>query len=156
MTIIAVILICFIAHVIRDGYPSLGAGMTFFARLLGALLCVGAGYLAGQLWGAALGSCIGIGFWTDWHHADGQQARNWKDAGWLAVSGISSLALFAIGSVVVHRAPVFALVGLAGLAKPPIWFLCWKYVPQGHVFQPTRVAAGVFGAVVGAALWGVI
>lgn len=149
------LLLFIIGHVIRDGFPSFGPGETTLARTVGGLACAAGGSMISfSIWGALAGLCVGIGFWVDHDHAEGQQARNLSDAFYLAISGISSLIPLALMLLVWHWPNFYNLLVLAfGLAKIPIWFGCWAVVPQGPILQPTRVAAGLFGLTVGIAVW---
>lgn len=155
----ALILLCGLlfaaGHLIRDGYPALGT--THGARALGAFLC-GLGALAatGDFKVAGI-AFLGIlaGFYTDQKHGEGQQARDIEDAAWLLVSGVTSLIPLALLLLVIN--PVSSLVCIAAaLAKPAIWFACWRVFKADTVSfsQPTRVAALAFGFVVGCAFAG--
>lgn len=146
MTYAIAVLLITAAHVYRDGFPRLGS--TTLARSLASFLCLAAGAIAFDSWqGAVLGLSIGIGFWTDRKHAEGQRARGWVDAGWLASSGLTSLAPLAVAAGVLLN-PWLAFLALVGLAKVPIWFLTMRYLPS----HQNRWAAVAFGFVVGAAL----
>lgn len=149
------LLLFFIGHVIRDGFPSFGPGETTLARTVGGLACAaGGGMMMFSLWGVLAGLCVGIGFWTDHDHAEGQQARDLSDAFYLGVSGVTSLLPLAIMLTAFHWPNLYNLLVLVfGLAKIPIWFGCWAFVPQGTVLQPTRVAAALFGVTVGTSVW---
>jgi hypothetical protein len=147
MKIVLFIGLVTLAHVIRDGWPDLraltaGKLGTTAARAFATLICAFAGALIGGLIGTLLGLSIGIGFWADQKHGEGQEARGWRDAMWLSVSGLTSLAPPALASGVLID-PWCALIGFAGLFKPAIWFSAWRLVPAR--LYPTRVAAGVFG-----------
>lgn len=140
---------------VRDGTPSLGT--THGARALGAFLC-GLGALVATGNFIVMGiAFLGIlaGFYTDQKHGEGQQARDIEDAAWLAVSGFTSLVPLCVLAVVL-LSPWCALVALAALTKPAIWFACWRVFKADTVSfsQPTRVAALVFGFVVGCAFAG--
>jgi hypothetical protein len=149
MKIILFIGLVTLAHVIRDGWPDLrrltaGKLGTTAARVFATLICAFAGGLIGGLIGALLGLSIGIGFWADQKHGEGQEARGWRDAMWLSISGLTSLAPPALASGVLIE-PWCVLICFAGLLKPAIWFAAWRLVPVR--LYPTRVAAGGFGVV---------
>lgn len=137
------------AHLVRDGFPALGS--TLLARLAGTGFCVIAGALSGGWLGAAFGLAVGVGFWTDMRHGEGQEARDWGDVLDLLCSGLTSLAPLVVA---------FALAGawwaiggalLVAALKPLVWFAAWR-LPFVRSRHPTRWAATVFGALVGAAL----
>lgn len=150
LCIVAVALMA-VAHVVRDGLPALGR--TFYARAAGAALCVLAGGLAGLSWqGALMGALIGAGFWADMKHGEGARARDLRDAAWLMLSGFTSVLPLAAGAGYMFGAALFSAVALIGaLMKPAIWFAAWALNLQGRwrSAEPTRVAAGVFGALIG-------
>jgi hypothetical protein len=142
-------------HLVRDGTPPLGS--THLARAIGGLLCVAGAATVTLSWGAVLlGLAIWAGFYADYGHAVGQRARHWGDAGWLAISGFTSVlpltAALAWGG--------FSLPVMAGLVpfaaavlKPAIWFEAYAVNAwTGNWFSPTRAAATVFGAFVGLTL----
>lgn len=145
------------AHVVRDGTPRLGS--TMLARLVATFMCVAAGAIAVvaavpvlypetlalfvPYASALLGLALGAGFWLDRKHAEGQQARGWLDAAWLAYSGVTSVVLFSCVAALLGSPWVLAL----GLAKIPIWFIGARILPYHTLW-----CAGVFGAVLGFAL----
>jgi hypothetical protein len=164
-------------HDVRDGNPGFKgmlAGLvgtrwewvyhlsTHFARALGGALC-GLGGLAifGPTW-AALACWLGIwgGFYFDQKHGEGQANQGFAhDAPYLALSGLTSLlplsillgALYFVGAGLPRE--VF-LVQSVGVVKVAIWPLCWRFISAGPGtrFWPTRVAAILFGAAIGAFL----
>ena len=137
-----IILLSILAHLIRDGLPPLGR--TTYARLLGTILCVIGSLLTSYSWeGLVIGLAIGVGFWTDMKHGEGQQARNLKDAGWLLLSGVTSLLPLVIVSIYIDT--MWITILLAALVKPIIWFSAWRIV----TVSPTRLAAGWWGLIVG-------
>jgi hypothetical protein len=146
MLFMACILLFAVGHVIRDGFPALGS--THGARALGAFSCL-LGGLCVLAWpqAALVGLGVLAGFYIDQKHAAGQQARGWSDAGWLTVSGITSIAPLAL----VTLNPWLLLIGLV---KPGIWFAAWRipFFEDSSFWYPTRVSAGVFGAVIGLAV----
>lgn len=143
----------------RDGFPA--TGETQLARFVGAAWCAaGASAVLPPSLAFAVGLAIWLGFYTDQKHAEGQQARDWKDAGYLALSGVTSLAPLALVGAWLFGLPYLALA-LVGPAKVPVYFAAWRLfgenengqrVPPFGWAQPTRIAAIVFGAVVGAAV----
>lgn len=160
----------------RDGFPA--TGETQLARFVGAFWCMGgAAAVLSPVAAFAVGLAIWLGFYTDQKHAEGQQARDWKDAGYLALSGVTSLtplvvalstrfldggaAGWLVGLAFVVDLKVAAIGALVGLVKVPVYFAAWRLfgenengqrVPPFGWAQPTRIAAIVFGAVVGAAV----
>lgn len=132
------ILLVGFAHLVRDGWPATGS--TQLARFLGGALCF-AGALAVHSWqvAAVMAGTVWLGFYLDMKHGDGQGADNWASAGYLALSGVTSLFPLAL---VTHW-----WLAMFGIVKVPIWFGCW-HVPQRFIY-PTRVAAVSFGVVVG-------
>ena len=141
-------ILCFAGgHVFRDGWP--GTGSTQTARIVGALICgIGAAVATTPHVAVVVALGVLLGFYLDQKHAEGQQARDWVDAGFLALSGISSLAPLALLLSISHSPLDIALM-FVGAVKPAIWFGAWRLFSDA---VPTRVAAGVFGAVVGAAV----
>jgi hypothetical protein len=135
-------------HLMRDGSPPLHS--THLARALGAFFCLAGASAVLAPWPAVLiGLAILAGFYTDQKHGEGQQARGWTDAAYLALSGVTSLAPLdlVVWAVTGNGFPI----AIVGLAKPPIWFLC-RYIGPDRFWAPaypTRVAATVFGAVIG-------
>lgn len=134
--------------VIRDGWPALGS--TTAARIFGALICgVGGAVISPALGVAAILSML-AGFYSDHDHATGQQAVTPRDAGYLLVSGFTSLVpllVFVVAWNWPNVLPCIAVVALLMLSKPAIWFLSREALPHGSF---TRLAAAVFGAVIGA------
>jgi hypothetical protein len=153
-----------LGHLVRDGWPSLGT--THGARAAGmALCCFGVSFVHPDFAAALIGVGVWIGFYTDQKHGEGQQARGWADAGYLALSGVTSvlpLAVFVAAFDLLPAkfgnsgisGPYFEVLPLVGLAKPPIWFLAWFVRPDRWWpwAEPTRASAILFGAVFGAAL----
>ncbi len=147
---LAAVLLCAVGHLFRDGTPPLGS--TQIARAVAGVFCVVGALLLFPLWvGVAFGLAVWVGFYSDQQHAKGQQARGWQDAGWLAVSGVTSLAPIAIVAMLTLQ-PWAWLVFLAGALKPAIWFGAYEVVSQKN--YPTRPAAVAFGALVGVVLVG--
>jgi hypothetical protein len=147
LTLLAVALFA-AGHLVRDGVPVMGK--TLAARYAGLVLCVmGAAVGMGTpLWGLLAGLATGVGYWLDQRHGEGQWPEDWRDARDLAISGITSLALLAVvlGFYVMWQYGVLVLL-VGALGKPAIWFAARYFVPVR--LYPTRVAAGVFGALVG-------
>jgi hypothetical protein len=86
-------------------------------------------------------------------HGEGQGAETWEDAGWLTLSGITSLIPLIIAAEFLLSHTDAGLLA-SGLLKAPIW-CAWAHsrVQQiGPWFEPTRFSAMTFGAVVGATL----
>lgn len=139
------ILVCAGGHVFRDGTPATGS--TQLARFVGGFICfLGALAVQPPAVAAAFGAAIWLGFYTDQKHGDGQGADNLKSMGYLALSGVTSLVPLALaaGWLLGWR---HLGIPVAGLLKPPIWFFAWLAAPS---WVPTRIAAAVFGALVGA------
>lgn len=167
MMIVLCILLCLAGHIVRDGWPSykmmlgglVGGRLewlyhlsTHLARVSGAVLCgIGGGLVGGWSFGAMAGTAVLAGFYIDMKHGEGQGADTTASYAYLALSGVTSIAVL-VGLLAWLGNPWLSLWLLAGFTKPPIWILAWKYLRniQATWFQPTRVAAGVFGAVVGA------
>jgi hypothetical protein len=144
-------------HLYRDGYPATHS--THLARAIGGFMALaGAIGAIGPAWGAAVGLAIWIGFYVDQKHGEGQNATGWRDVGFLALSGVTSLllaaAVLALRDVLAYRDPWGGLFVLLGLVKPGIWFFWWRVRPDRlwSWLEPTRVAAINFGAFAG---WGV-
>lgn len=151
MTALCIAIFAF-AHLLRDGTPAIQIPHgTQYARAGGLLLCAGGGYLVGGWMGALLGASVGVGFWTDAKHGEGQRARGWVDVPYLIVSGVTSLLPLGLAAILIS--PYYGLVVLAGLAKPVVWFGCWRLMPyeiaDTPFFYPTRWAATIWGALVG-------
>lgn len=139
-----------LGFLVRDGFPA--TGETQLARGVGAFWCMaGAAAVLPPSLALAAGLAIWLGFYTDQKHAEGQQARDWKDAGYLALSGVTALLPLAFVAAWLFGPPYLTLA-LVGLAKVPVYFAAWRTVPERGWLQPTRIAAIVFGAVVGAAV----
>lgn len=147
-------------HLVRDGWPALHS--THLARFGGAIWCFdGLLAVADPNTAFFLGAAVWAGFYFDMKHGDGQSATGWRDAGFLALSGVTSLVpLFLVAgghldlgaltyTLDFHYAPVLLL----GLTKPAIWFAAWAINPARWwtPAYPTRVAAVAFGCVVAAA-----
>jgi hypothetical protein len=147
------IALCAWGHVVRDGFPATGS--TQLARLAGAFLCfAGALEMQPHGWHAAvLAGAVYAGFYADARHGDGQGADNWRSIGFLALSGVTSLGPLALIAALVVKGSAGFLC-LAGLVKPPLWWSMWRLAPDRWWAwaQPTRIAAGVFGMVVGGLL----
>lgn len=150
---IVTILLFALGHLFRDGSPA--TGHTHVARWGGAFLC-GLGALAILApWEADLvGLAMLVGFYVDQKHAKGQDTRGWKDAAYLAWSGVTSLVPLAALAAYICG-PWTGLAALAGLAKPAIWFGCAALKPARWwaPAYPTRVAATLFGALAGLLAW---
>lgn len=163
------------------GHTNLGArpGGAFLC-LLGALAAAwGAGT---SLWHAsAFGFAIYAGFYADSRHGAGQGMDKPIDWLWESISGLTSLLPLGLAAVLifdasfevekmdiawlaltvpvpmnvnVHWLSPMALIPLAGLVKPPVWWLA-NYVRPDRwwwFLEPTRVGAIVFGGVVGGLL----
>jgi hypothetical protein len=173
---LACILLFVAGHLHRDGYPAwkdmlarlVGTPFEFvyhlstqLARIFGAVLCgLGALMVHDCTMALAVGAAILAGFYFDMKHGAGQGATTWDDAGFLALSGFTSLIPLALVAIWFHGEPAAMLV-LAGFTKPPIWFGWWSL--EGHHgegrmtrlwswLMPTRLAAMTFGGVIGAAV----
>ena len=142
------VLLFTLGHVIRDGWPA--TGHTQLARLFGAAACgIGAYLYAGPLIGLAAGGGVLLSFYADQDHAEGQNAKGWRDAAYLMVSGLTSVAPIVVTMVYfIHFKAVFIM--FVGFFKPVIWFTAWRIAPAS--VAPTRLAAAVFGAAIGASL----
>jgi hypothetical protein len=145
------IALCAAGHLVRDGWPPLGS--TQLARLAGAFLCF-AGALEVQPHGwhaAVIAGAVYAGFYADSRHGEGNEANSWRSIGFLALSGVTSLGPLALTAALVVKGSAGFLC-LAGLTKCAIWPLCWWVKPDRWLpgVYPTRVAATLFGAVVGA------
>jgi hypothetical protein len=144
------IALCAMGHIFRDGWPATRS--THLARLGGGFWCLGGALAVDPGWHAPVyAAAVWLGYYFDMKHGEGQGADNWASMGFLALSGVTSLALVA-GAAAWLDGPWWALVALAGLAKSAIWPLCWRVKPDRWWAwaQPTRIAAATFGAVVGA------
>jgi hypothetical protein len=139
-----------IGHLIRDGFPATWS--THLARALGAFFCLaGASAVLPIFPAAGVALAILAGFYFDQKHGEGQNARGWRDACYLAISGFTSLVPLAAASVVYDGFfPVWIV--FAAALKPPIWFIAWRFPIDNRWAQPTRVSAILFGAAVGAAV----
>lgn len=139
-------------HMIRDGFPATWS--THLARGIGAFFCLaGASAVLPIVPAAIVGLAILAGFYFDQKHGEGQNARGWRDACYLAISGFTSLVPLAVASMLYDGFfPVWVV--LAAALKPPIWFLAWRYRIDDRWpwAEPTRLAAILFGAAVGAAV----
>lgn len=164
MIIIAAVIITFGAgHLVRDGWPALGS--THLARLFGGLWCVAGAALLSPGWdGVILGAAVYVGFYADMEHGEGHRTRGWIDVQPLLVSGLTSILPLSVAVATrswdIERLElVVDLPTLAfALAKPAIWFACWRLPaewwsddPQG-LWKPTRAAAVTWGAIVGLAV----
>jgi hypothetical protein len=165
LAIIACIILCAAGHLFRDGWPPTGGdalpriGGGFLCGLGVALVVWSAGgswFIPPAIWGG-----IAIGFYIDQDHAAGQSASGWSNVLYLTISGLTSMAALAIAAVLIFSPSLEATkwdMGLevlaVGFAKPPIWFGCWFVNPARFwtFLAPTRVAATIFGAVVGGVL----
>jgi hypothetical protein len=139
-----------LGHLFRDGSPTTDS--TQIARLGGAFLCgLGALSVLPPHEALIVGLAMLVGFYTDQKHGEGQNARGWTDAAYLALSGFTSLVQLTLALIYFHG-PWAGLVALAGLIKPPIWFAAWAVNPARWwtPAYPTRVAAMIFGALIGA------
>ncbi len=148
-----IIILIMAAHLLRDGTPSLGS--TTLARLCATLICALAGFLAYSCWvGVVIGLCIGIGFWTDTLHGEGQEAKSVRDVLYLSISGVTSITPLAL-FLALAFGWIYATIALVGLAKVPLWFGSWWAKPQRihDKFYPTRVAAVLFGAVIATTIY---
>lgn len=172
MTALCIVLFA-AGHLVRDGWPPWRPlvltwppllqrifNPTQLARVSGAVLC-GAGAWAvhpplASLW---LALAVLAGFYGDMKHGDGQSATGWRDAGFLALSGVTSLGPLAAVEWWLSGDPHRVLILLVGLTKIPIWFGWWAI--EGHHgerrmtgfwpwLQPTRLSAIAFGAAIGA------
>lgn len=150
-------------HVLRDGWPATGSTQT--ARAGGALFCAAGAYLAlpNPWWfcSVVFATILG-GFFVDTDHAKGQGATSWLDAWWLTISGVTSVALLAIGVTIFHWLYLGSLAWVPGasilamaLVKPPVWFAA-KYLDQkyrpGLAPYYTQISASIFGVAIGTVL----
>jgi hypothetical protein len=158
----------FAGHVIRDGWPSfkemlaglVGTKMewlyhlsTQLARLTGAAVCgVGAALVVGPLFGLIVGAAILVGFYVDMKHGEAAGVDTKTAVFDAFLSGVTSLV--PLGVAFTLDGSLLGFVVLVGLLKPAVWKLAWMLCPnrQDTWFQPTRIAAGVFGALIGAAI----
>lgn len=140
-------------HLVRDGWPPIGM-TNLGSRPVGGLLCIlGCIALFGWAIGGALGLSVFIGFWLDQKHGEGQRARNWEDAGYLAISGSTSVAFATAVAWYFYGWPAFVLSAMA-LLKPLIWNFYWHGFswPSAGWLQPTRMSAITYGAALGGLL----
>lgn len=146
-----------LGHMVRDGWPALGA--TLAARLAGgALAGLGAWCVTDWLPAAVLGLAVLAGFYTDQLHGEANRGA-WR-AG--IISGCTSLVPLAAAAAGLALDPLWLLIVAAGTLKPPIWRAAWALdplqfrsdVPQwaAELLEPTRVAATIWGALVGVLL----
>lgn len=146
-----------LGHMVRDGFPALGS--TLAARLAGAgLVFLGCWLITDYLASVALAIAVGAGFYTDMQH--GEASRGDWTAG--VISGCTSLTPLAAAATGLHMNLWWLAIVLAGLAKPPIWQLAWWLDPGRYaddvpawaapLTEPTRVAAIIWGALVGVIL----
>ena len=146
-----------IGHMVRDGFPALGS--THLARAAGAgFVFLGCWLITDFLASAVLGLAVLAGFYTDQMHGEANKGD------WTAgiISGCTSLAPLGIAASFLAWSPWWGLVVLGGLAKPPIWKWAWWLDPGRYadnvpawaapITEPTRVAATIWGAWVGAIL----
>lgn len=132
-------------HVFRDGTPATGS--TQLARAIGGFICfLGALAVLPLDFAAVCGGATWLGFYADQKHGDGQGANNWKSIGYLTLSGVTSLLPLVLALVLWTANPKEAVFLIFGFLKPLIWFEAWLAVPR---WTPTRIAAGIFGALVG-------
>lgn len=144
------VLLCIIlfgaGHCVRDGWPA--TGHTHIARVLGAFLCALGAFLIqfNPLDAEIVFAAVGTGFYFDMKHGDGQGADNLKSYAYLLLSGITSLIPAAIAFYFYKHYIAYELA-IVGALKPPLWGLSWKLLRnyQQTWFQPTRIAAIVFG-----------
>jgi len=144
-----------LGFIIRDGWPNLGS--TFWARILGGLVCSISLSIINWLcdyysfWCMiALIFSVIIDFYLDQKHGEGQRARNSKDFKWLLVSGLSSVVATVLVLIAFGHYNRAGLLIAFGFFKPSYWKLCWAWIPEEKT--PTRYAAGIFGFVYGLAL----
>jgi hypothetical protein len=143
------ILLFAIGYLVRDGWPATGR-TNLGSRPLGAVLCGLGTWCVAPWWVALVITATELlSFYTDQKHGEGQQATSLKDAGTLAVSGVTSLAPVAFLGAYFN--PYYALALFAGLIKPLIWFSAWWIRPDRlwSWLEPTRVSAIIFGVLTG-------
>ncbi len=146
-----------LGHMIRDGWPPLGS--TFLARLAGAaVIGLGLAFITDWIVAGVLALAVLAGFYTDAKHGEANKGD------WTAgiISGTTSLAPLAIVTACLAWSPWLALIVVVGVLKPIIWQLSWgleplrwrPWVPEWaeQVLEPTRIAALMWGAIVGAIL----
>jgi len=152
ISVIASVLFCAAGHLVRDGWPVLGS--THLARACGGLLCLAAALVVtgASLEGLLFGAAILVGFYTDMKHGEGNNATTLVDAGYLALSGATSITPLALAAWLIPGGSWVAALAIpaAAILKPPVWFLARRINTYGLPY--TRVAAVAFGAAVGAAL----
>jgi hypothetical protein len=153
-----------LGHLVRDGTPAwerilaplVGTRFepvyhlkTHLARLTGALVCgYGAVAVYGMTWLAlALTAAVLVGFYVDQQHGEANMGATEP----AIISGTTSVApagvvFFFAG----HLLSALFLVFVVSLAKPAIWKLAYRFVPDR--LYPTRVAAAAFGCLLGGAV----
>lgn len=147
MSGLACIVLFALGHLVRDGWPATGS--TQLARAIGGGFAI-AGAAFASPHAVLLGLAVWAGFYADQKHGEGQRGATWKDAAYLTLSGVTSLVPLACAEAWFNGPWSFLLLA-AGLLKAPIWFGWWHSPVQqlGPWFQPTRLAALAFGALVG-------
>lgn len=144
-----------LGHMVRDGWPKLPT--TFLARLAGGLAAaIGAWCITDWMMAAALGLAVLAGFYTDLRHGEANRGA-WVPG---IISGTSSIAPIAVTAAMLSLNPWWLGLAVAGVAKPPIWRAAWWLDPgrfasrvpawAAPLFEPTRVAAILWGVLVGA------
>lgn len=143
-----------VGHLVRDGWPPTG-NTNFGSRPIGGIFCIfGCMSVFGAVVGGLLGLSVLIGFWLDQKHGEGHRARSWGDAGYLAISGITSVAFTTGVAAYMFGWAAFVILAL-GVIKPAIWNFYWHLPftwPNPSWWQPTRMSAITFGACFGGLL----
>lgn len=145
-----------IASIIRDGFPALGS--THAARATGGLVVLaGAAIFMPLPLAIVCAAGVWLGFYADMKHGEANQGD------WTAgiVSGCTSLAPLAV--LLAIAVSVWWLFAIAlGVAKPLIWQAAWALDPgrfasrvpawAAPLTEPTRIAAAMWGALIGLVL----
>lgn len=139
-----------LGFVVRDGWPVLGH-TNRSARPVGGFLCgLGGMALFNDYVGVAIGVALFISFFLEQKHGEGQRARDWSDMKYLAISGVTLVALPTAVLMSLVDVKAGFLGGFLGLVlKPVIWWVSWRVRPSDGWWQPTRVAAIQFGIMYG-------
>lgn len=150
----------FAGHVVRDGWPSFhdltnGRLGTQAARIAGAVLCgLGALAIAAPILALVISVGVLVGYFTDMKHGEAGGADTLRSLLFGLLSGVTSLVPLAALLALVTWDWRCALIVAVGFLKPAIWSGAWALLrgAQDTWFQPTRIAAGTFGAGIAVAL----